>query len=1191
MAIMGDPSLKLNYYGAPIAVENKTQMLRIIRDVQNKSAGFESMIYYYLGEAIEKENGIWNLTVDNKPIIPQSETGFQSESLIYFDGYSWQTINNTHLDDLNQTTLTEAKNLFNMPKQSWAKVSGKILKGIVKKDDQNNIVEDNTYIYPDNLQDDTSYIITRRYTTYNLNENTYASTWEIKTLFGVIRWRGATWNDTNNTYAHKIRWYDNSSNTKIMIEQNKNAKVDPLPLFINYVDANKLKAYCLAQELPKKVEEENKTEESELINYILVTSDLQNEFQYYDIFDALPFYSYIYINGLEKILLGFGLKKQNIFQIDTSKGLVEQKQQFIDQLTNDFLFKDLSQEDLMSTKGWRIFKKAFNYDGTDKKSAIYDFQRISSNTHFEIIDYVINETHSFKINWISENLNKYKNNIAYEQYSDFTEELNLKNEQYAGWHVSTNSQQHIDTSNQYCRHSRLLRVRPDTDYFLGSHATTQAFLGWFYDIDKNTIDYFGDHNAKYLKLNSRATIIYPSYKYIIDDKDQSENNLNFLYKKAIQKIKTIVEEEQANNSETENIENLNNKELYSFFNNGNYTKNEQEGTTFPIYQILKDNITPGQCFRFIQSLDNYVIKFSTNEENKVNYLLTLIEDEDTNISKYLYIYFIGCIYSLFAENLRIVKLQNIDLTDENLLDYYTDYQNKNSEEKLQILEILITQLKQIKYEFYLPTQGANDFSKPYNYSHLSNFSDENYQLYYKIHTPGNCAYIELNLNINTAFYEYLSLSSEMNNVMTNSGDLIIPTGNPAITKYKNKKMLMLGPSTIMIMGLQRQQHQSNLLHQLGVSDNYPDTYTGLSPIIGFHEYLKPFYQEIKCLGFSGDPTFQNKTYSNISLVSRILGENEINNIYILEKPYGSWHNDNFQIFREAIDIYDELNEIILSLVCEKENNKWTHYINIKDVTKFDNISETQYKILEQDNSFGISNINLTKNDLNYSFKINDIEYILTLNFSNIGEKLKPIKSEKIILKNTTQGYEILSTENINSTKKNKPTVKISVTGEQQNIEAIDCKDYDHFLITTNSNQLTAATVGTVKLPLTNEERFNTDFAKKFDITTYAGALQAIIEKIYNDNKITETFYKPIKIFLLTNTLTSLYGSTSYNIRWQIQQITQQIAEYYNCKILIRDVGWNFFTSSSTFSYDGGTHANNAGNRESGLRYREQIIGI
>ena len=142
MSLIGDAGLKLNYYGSPIIVNTSAQMIQIKQSIEQNKIGFESMIYYYIGE-----DDIVNET--ESEVIP-------SNSLVYFDGYKWRIIDNIKLtvDYNNAKSGVPAdsasfkayldkclKYQINFPNNAIHKESG-----IIKFIDLNNISNNSEYI-------------------------------------------------------------------------------------------------------------------------------------------------------------------------------------------------------------------------------------------------------------------------------------------------------------------------------------------------------------------------------------------------------------------------------------------------------------------------------------------------------------------------------------------------------------------------------------------------------------------------------------------------------------------------------------------------------------------------------------------------------------------------------------------------------------------------------------------------------------------------------------------------------------------------------------------------------------------------------------------------------------------------------------------------------------------------------------
>ena len=147
MNLFGNTTLQLNSFNPPIVVRDQTEMKNII---DNYNMGFESMIYYYIGEDIQ-ENNFQSITISGESEtddISYSPPNFSWEVknindyrilknyLYYYNGFEWkrQKVSDFDYENLNLLTATVGENLI-LNKNS----NNKLVIGKYNKKDENAI--------------------------------------------------------------------------------------------------------------------------------------------------------------------------------------------------------------------------------------------------------------------------------------------------------------------------------------------------------------------------------------------------------------------------------------------------------------------------------------------------------------------------------------------------------------------------------------------------------------------------------------------------------------------------------------------------------------------------------------------------------------------------------------------------------------------------------------------------------------------------------------------------------------------------------------------------------------------------------------------------------------------------------------------------------------------------------------------
>ena len=166
-----------------------------------------------------------------------------------------------------------------------------------------------------------------------------------------------------------------------------------------------------------------------------------------------------------------------------------------------------------------------------------------------------------------------------------------------------------------------------------------------------------------------------------------------------------------------------------------------------------------------------------------------------------------------------------------------------------------------QYEYPLPCYGTE-------YPGRSNYAS-----CYTCTVPDNAYYFSMNVssasNTTTLYMQSFSNFDVFCNNSYNN-NIIIYNGD---TRRKHSKLLLLGPSSIMINRLLRNKNLSNET----IKDNNGNTIANhFSPInqyiCGFQEYIKPFYDEVGEYGFSGTPLFEKENEPKNSIYKYIVDE-------------------------------------------------------------------------------------------------------------------------------------------------------------------------------------------------------------------------------------------------------------------------------------------------------------------------------
>ena len=162
---------------------------------------------------------------------------------------------------------------------------------------------------------------------------------------------------------------------------------------------------------------------------------------------------------------------------------------------------------------------------------------------------------------------------------------------------------------------------------------------------------------------------------------------------------------------------------------------------------------------------------------------------------------------------------------------------------------------------YLPDQAALDEPD------ISAYPANGFMTLWKFTAPENAAYFSFNpLGASNANRYRMYIASENIFMPNGSGNIVIPKSDPTYQKYKNKTLCYIGPSTLMINRLWRENANGDMV-------NPTSTYAFIA---GLQEYLKPWFAEVKGMGYSGAALMHGvgATTGKCSIYTRICGGTE-----------------------------------------------------------------------------------------------------------------------------------------------------------------------------------------------------------------------------------------------------------------------------------------------------------------------------
>lgn len=148
------------------------------------------------------------------------------------------------------------------------------------------------------------------------------------------------------------------------------------------------------------------------------------------------------------------------------------------------------------------------------------------------------------------------------------------------------------------------------------------------------------------------------------------------------------------------------------------------------------------------------------------------------------------------------------------------------------------------------------------------FPASSYITLYKFTSPEDAAYVSINLASTVREPTSTSPIQRYRNAICSkpifmpvgTGDIVIRAGDPIWHKYKDKKLCVIGPSTVAINRLRRQSSSyPGFVNPGGVYQEFYNIiedpankyYATSGYIAGCEEYLKPYFADARTFGFSG----------------------------------------------------------------------------------------------------------------------------------------------------------------------------------------------------------------------------------------------------------------------------------------------------------------------------------------------------
>ena len=147
-------------------------------------------------------------------------------------------------------------------------------------------------------------------------------------------------------------------------------------------------------------------------------------------------------------------------------------------------------------------------------------------------------------------------------------------------------------------------------------------------------------------------------------------------------------------------------------------------------------------------------------------------------------------------------------------------------------------------EFPVAASGSSSAYKTPN----GNGGTDNYVSLYYFDAPANACYFSYNLATSDDRKYRQYVSSKPVFMLSDSGNYVARPGDPVYQAKKDKKLCIIGPSAVMIDRYDRSAQGNDTPY-----------------VVGFQEYLMPWYQTVDSYGFSGGawPPATGETYTSI----------------------------------------------------------------------------------------------------------------------------------------------------------------------------------------------------------------------------------------------------------------------------------------------------------------------------------------
>lgn len=294
-------------------------------------------------------------------------------------------------------------------------------------------------------------------------------------------------------------------------------------------------------------------------------------------------------------------------------------------------------------------------------------------------------------------------------------------------------------------------------------------------------------------------------------------------------------------------------------------------------------------------------------------------------------------------------------------------------EKKWIAPILSTDITYISPSYtggantYRPDQGADDAPD------ITNYPASKYLTFGKFKTPLNARYVSINICDDANSY-LSTICSRRVFMLRGTGNFMLRKGDTALQKYANKKLCMIGPSSLMI----------DLLKRAGANNpsSSDQTYTA-----GQQEYIRPFFESVTAFGYSGagyaSDSWQRAYDYKCPIYYRICGTGTDNGEITFNLPGGTQRTYNCGKTGKDLSgydvfvIYGSSNGLTLETVGEYTDDTETTYCgairNVIDKIYADNpkaeihlvtfwhsgdsdvkeASNTQLRLLAENMSFGL----------------------------------------------------------------------------------------------------------------------------------------------------------------------------------------------------------------------------------------------